>query len=206
MARKTINEYSYEGKINMKKVPLLPLDNRWHQLFPKNEKSPHIKQLEDEVMSIIKQESRVSKELKDLVKLKKKLMDEIVKNMEETSEEKEALRQKKLDTSQKLIRDINDKIEKLESEDLALPNRLLKANEALLYASIEDCYERIDRNAGQIEVLTEWIDRTRDELKKNVIIKQEKEEMNQNIYSYMHDMLGREFMEIFDKGHKSQDS
>ena len=103
MARKTINEYSYAGKINMKKVPLLPLDNRWHQLFPAEEKSNHIKKLENEVMAIIKAESRVSKELKDLVKLKKKLMDEIVQNMEETTDEKEALRQKKLSASQKLI-------------------------------------------------------------------------------------------------------
>ena len=203
MARKTINEYSYAGKINMKKVPLLPLDNRWHQLFPAEEKSNHIKKLENEAMAIIKAESRVSKELKDLVKLKKKLMDEIVQNMEETTDEKEALRQKKLSASQKLIQEINEKMEKLETEDLEIPHKLLKANEALLYASIEDCYARLDRNAGQIEVLTEWINRTRDELKKNVIIKQEKEEMNQRIYSYMHDMLGPRFMEIFDREHKT---
>lgn len=202
LSKKTANEYSYEGIINMRKVPLLPLDNRWHQLFPVAEKSAHIKKLEDEVMAIIKQESRISKELKDLGKLKKKLMSEIVQNMEETSDGKETLRQKKMETSQKLIREINDKIEKKEIEDIALPRKLLKANEELLYASIEACYERIDHNAQQIDVLSEWIERTRDELKKNVIIKQEKEEVNQNIYAYMHDMLGPEFMEIFDRRYK----
>lgn len=202
MSKKATNEYSCEGVINMRKVPLLPLDNRWHQLFPATEKSVHIKKLEDEVMSIIKQESRISKELKDLGKLKKKLMSEIVQNMEETSDGKETLRQKKLETSQKLIREINDKIEKMEMEDIALPRKLIKANEELLYASIDECYERIDHNAQQIEVLSEWIERTRDELKKNVVIKQEKEEVNQNIYAYMHDMLGPEFMEIFDRRNK----
>lgn len=201
---KTINEYSYAGAINMKKVPLLPLDNRWHQLFPLNEKPSHIKKLEDEVMSIIKQESRVSGELKDLLKLKKKLMNEIVQNMEEVLEEKEALRHKKLDASGKLIQDINEKIEKLEAKVIELPKLLLRANEALLYASIQDCYERIDFNTNQIEIITEWIERTRDELKKNLIIKQEKEELNQNIYSYMHDMIGPRFMEMFDRKHKTK--
>jgi hypothetical protein len=68
--------------------------------------------------------------------------------------------------------------------------------------SIEICYDKLETNRRQIEVLDEWIEKTRIELKKNVIIKQEKQELNNNIYSYMHDILGPEFMEVFDKEHK----
>ncbi len=201
MAKRTV-ENQYENVIDMKKVPILPLDNRWHQLFPDNSKPSRIKKLEKEVMDIVKRESSVSQEMKKLVGLKKKLMKEIVSNMEETDEENEKIRQKKLETSQKLILDINNKNTSLENEKYELPYRLFKANEELLLESIDICYENIQNNERQIAALTEWIERTRLELKKNVVIRQDKMESNDNVYSYMHDMLGPRFMEIFDNGHK----
>lgn len=200
MARKSESN-PYENVINMKKVPILPLDNRWHQLFPNNSKPQKIKRLEQDVLNHIKKENSVSQDLKKLHKIKKKLMSEIVQNMEETNSEDEKKRQKKLEASQKLIMDINKKITDLENEKYQLPYDLLKANERLLLESIDICYNKIKNNESQIDYLSEWIDKTRIELKKNVIIKQEKEETNANIYAYMHDMLGPEFMEIFDKGH-----
>lgn len=199
-------ENHYDKFINMKKVPILPLDNRWHQLFPDEEKPARIKKLEKEVMDLVKREGGVNHEMKNLGGLKKKLMKEIVENMEETTSEQEKLRQKKLIASQKLIADINDKVKALEDEKYELPYRVMKANKELLLESIEVCYDRLETNQRQIEALAEWIDRTRIELKKNVIIKQEKQDMNNSIYSYMHDMLGPEFMEIFDSNHNFKDN
>lgn len=204
MARKiSFDSSEYESFIDIKRIPILPLDNRWHQLFPANQKPSHIKKLESEVMKLIKRESGVSKEMKDLLKLKKKLMDEIRLNMSEGADEKESIRKKKLEASGRLIQDINDKIEKIETEKYELPHKLVRANANLLFASINECYEQIDNNTKQIEALDIWINQVREELKKNVILKQEKEEMNQNIYTYMHDILGAKFMEVFDKGHNN---
>ena len=42
------------------------------------------------------------------------------------------------------------------------------------------------------------INQTRVELKRQVLIKQDMEDANSRIYSYMHDMLGPEFMQLFD--------
>lgn len=200
MAKKT-EEVQYENYIDMKKVPILPLDNRWHQLFPDNSKPARIKKLEKEVMDIIKKENGVSQDIKNLLNLKKKLMSEIVSNMEEADESNEKTRQKKLAASQKLILDINNKKTNLENEKYELPYKLIKANEALLLESIEICYNRIKNNQRQVEALTEWIEKTRMELKKNVVVRQEKMDDNNNVYAYMHDMLGPEFMEVFDSGH-----
>jgi CHASE3 domain sensor protein len=200
MAKK--EEIQYDKFIDMKKVPILPLDNRWHQLFPDNSKPAKIKKLEKEVMTLVKRESSINHDMKELVALKKKMMKEIVDNMEEAEDENEKLRQKKLATSQKLIGEINDKYRRLENEKYQLPYELIKANQMLLMESIEICYDKLETNRRQIEVLDEWIEKTRIELKKNVIIKQEKQELNNNIYSYMHDILGPEFMEVFDKEHK----
>lgn len=200
MAKKT-KAFSYEGNINIRKIPLLPLDNRWHQLFPKNGKPAKIKKLEDEVLTMIKEQSRISKEIKDMANLKKKLMQGIVENMEEAEQKKEGLRIKRQQTSQKLILEINEKTEKLENMNEQLPQQLLEANARLLYASVEECYQRLNENTKDIERLAVWIDKAREELKQNLLIKQEKEEINHNIYSYMHDILGADYMEIFDKNH-----
>ena len=128
-------------------------------------------------------------------------MQGIVENMEETEQKKEGLRIKRQQTSQKLILEINEKTEKLESMNEQLPHQLLEANARLLYASVEECYQRLNENTKDIERLAVWIDKAREELKQNLVIKQEKEEINQNIYSYMHDILGADYMEIFDKNH-----
>lgn len=202
MAKK-IESKSYMEYVDIKKVPILPLDNRWHQLFPENNKPARIKKLEKEVMDLIKRESNVNQELAKLVKAKKKLMKGIVNNMEEAAQNnEEKLRQKKLDASQKLILDINRKTEELEDEKYSLPYKLIQANEELLIESIEICYSRISNNQEKLSLLNEWIDRTRQELKKNVVIRQELTDINHNIYSYMHDMFGPRFMEVFDSNHE----
>lgn len=198
MAKRDIED-TYENLIDIKKIPILPLDNRWHQLFPDSVKTPKIKKLEKEVMTLLKKESTVSRDIKNLVGIKKKLMSEIVENMEEADEENEKLRLKKLDASKKLIEDINNKNIELENEKYQLPYRLMKVNEELLMESISNCYERLTNNEVQIEALGEWIESTRIRLKENVVIKQEKTDENNNIYGYMHDILGAKFMEIFDK-------
>lgn len=203
MARKK-TEKPFSEYIDIKKVPILPLDNRWHMLFPANEKPAYIKKLEKEVMDIVKRESSVRSELKKLTATKKKLMDNVVGNMNETNGEDEKLRQKKLLASQKLILDINKKTQTLENEKYDLPYQLLKANEQLLLASIDICYQRINVNHQKITFLNEWIENTRVELKKNVVIRQEMQDMNNNIYSYMHDILGPRFMEVFDENHSYQ--
>ena len=203
MAKKNEVDRSYRDYIDVKRVPILPLDNRWHQLFPEKTKPPRIKKLEKQVMTLVKREGAINNDIKKLEGAKKKLMQEIVKNMQESSEATdEKLRQKKLAASQKLIGDINKKSDALENERFDIPEALVKANEELLIESIDHCYDRLSANQEKINRLAEWIENARNELKKNIVIKQELEEMNAAIYSYMHDMLGPRFMEVFDSRHE----
>lgn len=184
-----------------KNIPILTLDNRWHQLFPSKDKPSHISKLESEVNSLLKRQGKVSSELKELSNLKKNLMQEIVNNMEETIESKEAFRQKKLEKSRRIIKEINEKIEKLEVEYEELPKVIREANRELLLSSIMICYERINNNRKELKEINSWIEKTRIELKKRVVKKEEKEEVNAKIYSYMHDIIGPGYMEYFDARH-----
>ena len=64
-----------------KRLPILILDNRWQQLFPDDQKPAHIKKLENNLLNAMKKQSRLGTDLKELQALKKKLMSEIMLNM-----------------------------------------------------------------------------------------------------------------------------
>ncbi len=194
----------YEEIIHHRKLPLLTLDNRWHQVFENGDKPQYIKKLEEELNDNLKKQGKITNEFKELQKLKKKLMKEIVQNMDEVSDgRKEIIRQKKLDKSRKLIEDINEKLENCEQEQDDMPREIRQTNESLMIATAENCYDRIKQNENDLLELNAWIDKTRIELKKRILIKQEKEEINEKMYTYLHDMLGPKFMEAFDIRHKN---
>ena len=193
-------DFNFEDMVRGKRMPILILDNRWQQLFPDDQKPAHIKKLENNLLNAMKKQSRLGTDLKELQALKKKLMSEIMLNMNEvSSDDKEEKRRKKLDKSQKLIIDINDKISKCMRETDEIPDEIRKTNEELMLASVRVCYEKMNNNEADIKAISDWLDRTRIELKRQVLIKQDKEEANQKIYTYLHDMFGPEFMEIFDR-------
>ena len=68
------------------------------------------------------------------------------------------------------------------------------------------CYDRLHKNTEEIKALDSWIIKTRMELKKKIVQKQEKETANHELYSYMHDILGSKVMEIFDMKYDPEES
>ncbi len=60
-------------------------------------------------------------------------------------------------------------------------------------------FDKINENNKDLEVLNKWIDATRVKLKRNLLIKQDKEETNNQLYAGMHNILGAEVMGILDK-------
>ena len=198
---KKAEEFNIYEMVHNSKIPILILDNRWQQLFPEEQKPVNIKRLENSLKNAMKKQAKLGSDLKELQALKKKLMSEIMLNMEEVGSdlEKEEKRRKKLDKSQKLILDINEKISKCMHETDEVPDEIKRANEALMIASVKLCYEKMGTNAEDIKVISDWIDKMRVELKRQVLIKQEKQETNEKIYSYLHDILGPKYMEMFDR-------
>jgi len=60
------------------------------------------------------------------------------------------------------------------------------------------CYARLRTNASEAKEITDWITNVRIELKKNIIKKQNREINNKEIYSYLHDLFGKDVMQLFD--------
>lgn len=192
-------EEEYRKAMEGKDIPLLPLDNKWHQLFTQTEPSPKIVRLEAQLNKLIQRQGKLNTETKDIRKVKKKLMEEIVNAVDELGQGiEEKKNNKKIDTNKRLVVECGEKLDAYKKELETLPKEIEDVNRQLMLATMEVCYKRIRENTGEIERITEWINNVRVELKKNAVRKKEREDANKQLYSYMHDIFGAEILEIFD--------
>ena len=180
----------------LKRVPILTLDKRWYLLVPEVSKTDEIKYWEGQVNSLLKRQGQVTNDIKDVKKIKKQLIQDVVENMEGDGDD--ARRQKIMNQNQRLIHEAKDKIAALEDEEKELPRKLAEANQRLLIETVKMCYSKINENKADLEVLDKWINATRIKLKKNLLIKQDKESMNEQLYSGMHNILGPDLMGLLD--------
>lgn len=193
---------AYTTALEGKKIPILTLDHKWHQIFQHTEATPEIKRLEKELNERIQRQGKLTTESKEIKKLKKRLMDEIVSQMDSISEkEPDKKTRKKMDDNTRLINECNEKLEAYEDELFELPREIEQINYQLMLQTMEACYDELKDGAAELEEIDQWITQMRRELKKKLVRKREKEVLTQQIYSYMHDIFGAEVIEIFDMKH-----
>lgn len=181
-----------------RKIPILTLDNSWHRLFTQTDPSPEIVKLEGELNELLKRQGKVNSETKEIKALKKRLMDEIVEKMDELGDRTDKAIEKKLNDNKRLIEECNKKLEEYEDDTLDLPRLINDVNYKLMLATMEVCYDQIQANNELIEEISRWVDKMRIELKKNVVIKQQRLKRNQDFYTYMHDIFGADVINLFD--------
>lgn len=194
--QKKESEIDFKKELEGKKFPILTLDEKWHNLFPDGLRNGHIQGLEKEINNLLKEQGKVNNKLKELEKLKKTLMDKILINMNEAQHDD--FTAQKQDKSQKIILDINEKKKKAEIRLEEIPDQLKEVNQELLIESMNICYKKLEENKQEIHILELWINETRELLKEKILMKQAREIQNTEMYAYLHDMLGKEVMEVFD--------
>lgn len=189
----------FKGALINKKVPILVLDQKWHRLFAIHGKSDEIKNTEEELNHLLARQGQANQDIKDLKKVKASLMESIVAHMDESDEKSSRPSNDKImDENTRLINEVNEKIEACEDELLELPKQIKEANERLMLASMEFCYEKLRTNDEEVKEIDAWIKQVRIDLKKNIIKKQNREINSKEIYSYMHDIFGAEIIDVFD--------
>ena len=188
----------YEQALAGKKVPVLTLDNKWYKLFRNLDEEPQIKKLETQLNDLLKRQGQLNVDSKNIKKLKKKLMEEIVPMANQLEQSYSKSVEKKLDENKRLIEECNEKLEEYQNQLLDLPREISRVNHALMLATMEYCYESMQENTHQIVEIAQWVKYIRIELKKNLVRKQEMEYQNRQIYSYMHDLFGADVIDLFD--------
>ena len=163
----------FEAALKGKKVPLLVLDQKWHRLFAIHGKTDEISATEKELDELLKLQGKYNNELKNLKKLKSKIMSNIVANMGDDGDENR-------------------------DKDKQLIDNIKAVNDRLMLLSMDYFSEKIEKNKLESKEIDDWIANIRVELKKNVIRKQNRDINNREIYSYLHDIFGAEVLDLFD--------
>lgn len=180
------------------KIPVLVLDQKWHRLFALHGKPDKVKELEEQLSDTLARQGKLTQELKDLKRLKSNLMKSIVDNMDAIESPTEEAKSKKLEEDRRLIDEVNQKIADNEDELLDIPREITTYNDALMMETMTFCYEQLRTNYREAEEISGWIKQIRVELKKNIIRKQNREINNREIYAYMHDVFGKDIIDLFD--------
>lgn len=188
----------YKAALTDKKIPILTLDNKWHRLFTQTEPTPAISRLEQRLNELLKRQGKLNTETKEIKKLKKKLMDEIVSVRDEMEQGQSNALEKKVEDNKRLLAECNEKLEGYQDELMELPREIEKTNQELMLLTMEICYDKLQANTEEIQETAAWVAQIRVELKKRLVRKQEKEIQNHELYSYMHDIFGADVIEIFD--------
>lgn len=178
-----------------KKIPILTLDNQWHKLFTQTGDNEELKVKEEELNDLLRKQGKINSEIKSLTSYKKKLMQEIVSIMELPDSD---AKEKKMTDNKNKIEEANVKLEDYNDELMELPRKIDEVNFELMLLTMELCYNKIQQNVGDIDKINRWISEFRIQLKKKILLKQQKEIWNDELYTYMHDIFGPEVIEMFD--------
>ena len=175
------------------KIPILVLDQKWHRLFALDGKPKEVQELESQLKEILERQGRLTQDLK---KVKSSLMQNIVEHMD--AEEDKETHSRQMDENKRLIEEVKEKIAANEDALLEIPKEIQTCNDALMMETMTFCYDRLRTNCKEAEEIAEWIKKVRVELKKNIIRKQNREINNKEIYAYMHDIFGKDIINLFD--------
>ena len=180
-----------------KKIPVLTLDSKWYRLLDALGRET-VKDLENQLNALLKRQGKLTNEVKDIKKLKKKLIGEIVPMVNEVEQKPSKKLEKQIEDHKRLVEECNEKIESYQEELMELPREIDRINGKLMLITMEYCYDALKDNTEQIQEISDWVTKVRIELKKNLIRKQEMEQRNHNIYTYMNDIFGADVVNLFD--------
>lgn len=180
-----------------KRIPILTLDNKWYRLLT-DEARATVSGIEKQLNTLLKRQGKLNTETKDIKRLKKKLVNDIMPLVEEAEKNPGGEASKKIDQNKRLVEECNEKLEAYQDELLELPKQIEELNIQLMLITMDCCYETMQENTEEIEAISQWVTDIRVELKKRLVRKQEMEQRNQAIYAYMHDVFGAEVIDMFD--------
>lgn len=199
MGRKGSKEkdVAFNSALQGKKIPVLTLDNKWYRLLNEMGKAA-VKEQEEQLNALLKRQGKLNTETKDIKRLKKKLMNEIMTMVDEAEQRSSKSLEKKIQEHKRLIEECNEKLENYQEELREIPYEIDKINSRLMLLTMDYCYEIMQDNEAEIQRIADWVTEMRIELKKQLIRKQEMEQKNQDIYAYMHDIFGADVVNLFD--------
>lgn len=179
-------------------ISLLTLDERWNSLFKNIIKTEDILKSENAIMELLKEQSRLISEAKEIASKKKEYMDRIIKLTTEVFENNNQSAQADMHECEKLIIGINERIPAIEEKLDNIPNEIRQENLELLEHTVKLVYFSMRENQQRVEQLDKEIAETKEKLKKLIDERELLAQDDTDTYSYFHDLLGKDHLQQLD--------
>ena len=153
-----------------KRVPVLTLDSKWYRLLDELGRKA-VREDENRLNELLRAQGKINSQIKDLKKVKKKLMDEIVPMVDEAELRPELEQQ--IAKNKELIEQCNQKMDDLKDSLLDYPAEIQRVNHELMLETMAYCYESIQENTAGIEEIEKW------QMQLQTVITQQSEQLNQ---------------------------
>ena len=180
-------------------ISLLILDERWNGLFNNITKTDDIINDENKIKELLKEQSRLTTESKDIAAQKKECMDSIIQLTTEAFENNNEEAHSQMQDCEKNIKAINKRAKEIEERLLDVPKEIRQANLELLEQTIKLVYFSIKENQLRVEELDKEITETREQLKKLIDERELLAQDDSDTYSYFHDLLGGDELQKLDE-------
>jgi len=180
-------------------ISLIIVDERWNALFKQCNKIKKILKLEQKLKDLLKQQARLMTEKQEISLQKKEHMEKILQLADENYQKEHPTASEEMYQSQQKIIEINRRLEQIEEEILSIPDKIKEANLALLEVTANEIYLQFKKAKKRIDELESEIEVQKEKLKHMISEKEGLNELVENVYSYFHDLLGREELEKLDE-------
>lgn len=180
-------------------ISLLILDERWNSLFNTAEKSAQIIASEEKLKDLLKEQARLTTEAKELPDKKKRLMERIIQLTPEAYEKNDEKAREEMQACDREIKQINERMAEVEEELDKIPESMREINLELLEHTVNQVYFKIRTNQKRVQELDGLIENTKERLKAYIDERESLTQDGTDVYSYFHDLLGREELEKLDR-------
>lgn len=179
-------------------ISILILDERYNSLFSNTRKTAEIEKCEESLKELLKEQSRLTAELKEISQQKKNHMDMIIKLTPEVFENNNEEAKKRMAEHEKEIKRIKNRMVEIEKKLEDIPDEIREKNLELLEYIVNIVYFKIRANQKRAEELESLIEETRARLREYIDEKESLSQDETDVYSYFHDLLGGEELEKLD--------
>ena len=180
-------------------ISILILDERWNGLFKNIVKTAKLIDCENKIKELLKEQSRLTAEAKEIAIKKKEYMDGIIKLTTEAFDNNNEEARLKMQECEKSIVSINKRLKEIEERILDVPKEIRQANLELLEQTVKVVYFSIKENQHKVTALDKEIAETREHLKKLIDERGLLAQDDTDTYSYFHDLLGKDELQKLDE-------
>ena len=198
MAKKNDN-IDFDSILKGKDIPILVLDNKWHQLFGLLNNTPEIAVMELKIKELLKERAVLTSDTKKLIKGKKILMSDILILRDEIGESEDEEKISNMKKKVKLLEECKKKINDNKIELQKLPGEIDSINRKLMAETMNMCRSVTKKNLREVDDISQWVSYIRDELKEKLIRKKEDEFINNQMYVFLHNLLGKDIINVIDE-------